>query len=166
MRRTAIVGVLTLVIAMVQAPAFAYLDTGHDADDVPGLDIRSTSRRVWRADDGRRRLRIAFRAYEPLGFIWRVNIRIDSKGGPAWDFKMRTWNFDQSGRGCVVFPRGHPGQAVRGHFVQLDGGVSAKCRVFLAFLESTKRVRWNLHVLTEPPAEGDFAPDFGFYPTA
>jgi hypothetical protein len=165
MRRTAIatVGVLVVFVLGLHAPALAYQDVYFDPDDRRAVgfdpDIKSTGRTVWRGEDGRRRLRIGFRAYERLGLWWFVTAHLDSLGGKTWDFKMSIWNADLSGKGCVVCPRGHPGQSVDGYFSQREN--RATCRVPLRLVTPTKRIRWNLESRTGygPPGEADFAPD-------
>jgi hypothetical protein len=156
-------------LALLPGRVLAYEDTGFDPDDRRPLgsdpDLRSTTRTVWHGDDGRRRLRIRIQAYEPFGLWWFVEVRIDSRGGLATDFVMRIWNQDQSGKGCSIHPRGHPGQAERGRFGQRAD--RARCTVLLSTVNPTKRLRWKLVSPTGygPPGERDVAPnDLTFYP--
>jgi hypothetical protein len=167
--RRALIAVLVLSIALLEVPALAYDNTGSDPDDRRPVgsdpDLRSTRRLVWRGDDGRRLLRVGVQAYEPFGLWWFVDVALDSRGDRGTDYIMEIWNADNSGRGCSVNPRGRPGQAVRGRFRQF--GDRTTCRVPLALVEPTKRVRWKLHSPSGygSPGEADFAPnDLTFYP--
>ncbi len=116
---------LTLMVVPLgasAASAFGYRDTGFDPDDRRPVgfdpDIRSTTRRVWETVDGQRVLTIKFRAYEDLGVYWFVNVHLDSRGGPRWDYVMRLRNEDMSGKGCSLTKRGDPGSSLAGRFHQ------------------------------------------------
>jgi hypothetical protein len=126
--------------------ALAYVDRGFDPDDrrAAGLDpdIRSTVRRVWITEGSRRALSIKFRAYERLGNYWDVMALLDSKGGLRADYVMDLYNYDQSGRGCAVWPQGHPHQSIQGEFRQR--GHTARCKAPARLVLPSKRIRWRL----------------------
>ena len=163
-----LLAILVLALVIPATPAYGYDDVGHDPDDRRAVgedpDIKTTRRVVWRAADGRRRLKINTRAYEPFGLFLSIIVRIDSRAGPRPDFIMRMWNFDNSGRGCDVHPRGHPHQETRGRLRQ-RGNLTA-CRVLLSTVRPTKRARWRLFSPTQyPQGENEYAPnDRTFYP--
>jgi hypothetical protein len=163
-----LISALGIALTFQAGSAFAYQDTGFDPDDRVAMgfdpDIRSTTRFVWRDDQGLRWSKIRFTAYEPLGLYWFVTVRLDSRGGPRLDYIMRLANADQSGRGCSIYPRGKPAQFVRGSFWQ--GGVAARCRVPLSFVHRTKRIRWKLRSPSGYSGDVDVAPNGGgFYPS-
>jgi hypothetical protein len=74
-----------------------YVDTGYDPDDIPidegsccqqDPDVNSTTRKVTTSTKGRS-LFITFRTYERLLGYWTVRVRLDTRGGPHTDAKMR-----------------------------------------------------------------------------
>lgn len=143
-RPPALVAIAVGLVTVLQVnQAAAYQDTGYDPDDRPVLgdpDVRSTTRFVGRLD-GHQVVSVSVRAYAEFGVWWFINVRIDSRGGPRADYRMRLWNGDMSGRGCSLKRIG-TGGSVRGVFDQQAD--RASCRVFIRRIQSTKRIRWKL----------------------
>jgi hypothetical protein len=145
--RRAFIALLTAALVAQVGAAFAYIDAGSDPEDAGGgfLDFRSSVRRVRTDAEGRRWLRIKFSSYGRWEFTWRVRVLLDSRGGPRYDYQMTMRDRDQSGRFCNVRPRsGRPGNLVSGIFVARESDSWALCRVRLAAVHPTKRVRWRL----------------------
>jgi hypothetical protein len=148
-------------LVLPAASALAYEDRGFDPDDrsfVGDPDIRSTVRTVRTAGSGRV-LSVRFRAHEGLGVYWSLTVLLDARGGRRVDHVMKLGNADQSGKGCVVSPRGRPGEAVEGGFVQR--GDMARCRVPVSLVQPTKRIRWKLRSPSGYSRRADVAPNGG-----
>lgn len=157
--RTLLLGTMILLLAPVTANA-VYRDTGYDPNDMGSIDgyrlpdIRSTTLRVARVDE-RRILAVIVRSYGR----WRgfhIHVRLDVRGGHRVDaLMMLTSAADEA---CIVWLRGHRGDAVRGRF-GLRGDRTV-CRVPMRMLRPDKRVRWK--VTAQAPDGGfdiDYAPD-------
>ena len=142
-------------LVLPAAPAFAYEDRGFDPEDQSDVgipDIRSTVRTVRTTDSGRT-LRVKFRAYERLSNYWFVTVKLDARGGPKVDHVMNLVNGDTEGTWCLVYPKGHHHESLRGDFVQRRD--MARCRVPTSLVHPTKRIRWRLRSID------DIAPDGG-----
>jgi hypothetical protein len=157
---------ICLAFLLPASSALAYQDVRLDPNDRPAVgydpDIRSTGRVVSATAQGVRWLRVGFRAYEPLGVWWFVNVYIDSKGGPQADYLMRLANADLSGKGCDISPVGGGGaDRSKGRFRQ--HGDQATCSVRLSRLVHTKRIRWRLVSPSgyDSPGKTDIAPNGG-----
>ncbi|HUP21079.1 MAG TPA: hypothetical protein VM778_14165 [Gemmatimonadota bacterium] len=143
-----------------------YKDVGHDPDDraIVGHDpdIRRTSRRVYPTDRGRA-LKIKVHAYEELGLWWFMEILLDSRGGPEYDYEMHIINADLNGAFCVVQAR-REGHRQEGRFQQKRTWTA--CRVRAGFVHPTKRIRWRIVSESgdeEPESVTERAPDRGWY---
>jgi hypothetical protein len=158
-----------------QALGFGYADTGLDADDRPvdhtsccqqDPDIKSTTRRVWADEAGRRWLTITFVAYDQLIPYWSVYVPIDSRGGPGIDYKVLIFDPGTDQPGCLWW-RYHSGKRHKGIYHAPIHGDRATCRVPLGGVHPEKRIRWRLY--SPPGAEGhgtripEYAPDAGWY---
>ena len=165
--RSALLVALCMALLLPASSALAYQDVRLDPNDRPAVgydpDIRSTGRVVYTTAQGVRRLRVGFRAYEPLGVWWTVDVYIDSKGGPRADYVMKLANTDvTAGKGCGITPVGGGGADRRkGRFRQ--HGDQATCSVRLSLLVHTKRIRWRLVSPSgyDPPGTTDIAPNGG-----
>ena len=158
-----VIVIASVFVMMVPSSAVAaaiYRDTGYDPDDVgtrDGVslpDIRSTTRRL-SLIDGRRVLAIIVRSYGDWpGF--RVEVRLDTKGGPQLDAFMLLSN--ASGDVCLVWNKGDRSGAIRGRFA-IRGDRTA-CRVPVRFFAPDKRIRWKVRATApDGAAEVDDAPD-------
>lgn len=166
MRPTLLVSIC-IALFLPASSALAHQAVRLDPNDRPAVgydpDIRSTGRVVYTTAQGVRRLRVGFRAYEPLGVWWTVDIYIDSKGGPLADYVMRLANADvTAGKGCDIRPIGGGGADRREARFRQDGD-QATCSVRLSRLVHTKRIRWRL---VSPsgygaPGKTDIAPNGG-----
>lgn len=152
-------------VFVLPGTAAAYVDRGTDPDDRAPVrfdpDIRATIRRV-EPGEQRRKLAVVVRAYEDFGFLWQIDVRLDARGGPAADTRMRLWNADTGGMGCEVWKCGHRGQAVEGAFAL--SADRTRCSAPIGLIEPSKRIRWRL--ISEgydEESETDRAPDVGWY---
>jgi hypothetical protein len=170
-----VTAVLTLpasAAGTVQSPDVLYADVGLDPDDRPvedgtcceqGPDIRSTRRKV-SIDDGRK-LFVNFDAYEPLLGYWTVIVRLDTRGGPHSDARMRIFDSGVGPAGCWVRFGSKPRR--EGTFHAPLSGDRASCRAPLRWVHQNKRIRWKLFSPAADPEGGvdEFAPDDrGWYP--
>jgi hypothetical protein len=159
--------------ATVQGEDVLYVDVGLDPDDVPidegsccqqDPDIRSTRRRVF-IDDGRR-LFVNFHTSEPLLGYWKVVVRLDTRGGPRSDARMRIFDDGAGSAGCTV--RFGSGPRREGEYHAPNFGDRASCEVPLKWVRQNKRIRWKLvsraGVEGTEPGVDEFAPDRGWYP--
>jgi hypothetical protein len=149
---------------LVGAPsALAGAATGYDPADRPDVgdpDIRSTTRQIFDRG-GVRYLMVDLAAYETLSDWWRVDVALDSRGGPAADYRMSFANFDTGGTECKIWKIHHHDRAVDGRFRQ--SGVTASCRVEAADVRSSKPNRWYLRSPSMHASRVDRAPDSGWY---
>jgi hypothetical protein len=180
-----VVGVLAMLFGLLPSTALAeveWVESGTDPLDVPcvapgegrctGFDVRSTTVRIFRTDEGRRFLTITLRAHQRPFDAWMSGVAIDTRGGRKAD-RIAFLNlplgavmpqFERCGIKRAE-PDAEPRQGV--YRVRRHGEV-ATCRFPLGWLAPTKRpVRW--HVTTnwmfpEPASMIDRAPDRGWYP--
>jgi hypothetical protein len=160
------VPILVALMIIVPGQALAYEDTGYDPADREGdyPDIRTTTRSVWKNDDGPRFLRISFIGEEMLGVAayWEMAVRLDTRGDGSFDVLMRFWDLDMSGTGCFARKRGAGGR--------VDGTLrlgthGASCRIDTSHFRLTKEVRWKLKSpALHDPGEVEVAPNTGYYP--
>ncbi|HTG48651.1 MAG TPA: hypothetical protein VK646_13460 [Actinomycetota bacterium] len=168
MRRIAVLLVLCLAALVVPArAATTSTKVGFDPDDRPRLgsdpDLRSTWRTVRRGPHGHGWLTVAFRAYEPLGVFWFVNVFLDTRGGPRWDYRMNLIDADLSGRGCWLRSRLDRSLNQRSRFRM--GGDHASCTVPIGSIVRTKPIRWRLVSPSGSNGIADVAPNGGgWYP--
>lgn len=155
------------LVLLLPDPAWAYFDKGRDGKEGAYVDVRSSTRTVWTASDGRRYLRVGIRTWNDLGpfgsytFV-RIRVRLDARGGKRADARMAIVVGDAAS--------GHPAYcAVRGHEGRLfwsDHRIA--CRVRTRWVRPTKRIRWKLttepYYEYDPQPESDAAPDAGWYP--
>jgi hypothetical protein len=158
--------ILVALLIIVPGQALAYEDTGYDPADREGdyPDIRTTTRSVWKNDDGPRFLRISFTGEEMLGVAayWEMAVRLDTRGDGSFDVLMRFWDLDMSGTGCFARKRG-AGDRVDGTLRLRTHGAS--CRIDTSQFRLTKEVRWKLKSpALHDPGEVEVAPNTGYYP--
>jgi hypothetical protein len=160
--------ILILVALMIIAPgqALAYEDTGYDPADRDGdnPDVRTTTRSVWKNDDGIGFLRISFTGEETLGVAayWAMAVRLDTRGDSSFDVLMRFWDLDMSGTACFARKTG-AGDRVDGTLRLRTHGAS--CRIETNQFRLTKEVSWRLKSpVLHDPGEVEVAPNTGFYP--
>jgi len=160
---------LSIFITIAMAlPANAYVDHGADpagdaAGEVPIVDFVWAKRAVWRSDTGRRWLKVAFRAVDPLRRTTvDVEVRLDSRGDERADalisfFRDASRKVCNMGRG--IEPRNQVGR------VRMQGRYAA-CIVPLRWVHpGGKRIRWRLLSQTReggPAYHIDRAPDQGW----
>jgi hypothetical protein len=148
-----------------------YTDTGFDPDDVPDdqgaessqrdPDIRSTTRKVTANATGGRSLSIVVRTYEYFYGYWTILVRVDSRGGPHADARMRLYD-DGAGRTtCKVwfFSSGvtHRGELRFGG--EPPSYRRVLCRVPLRWVHPNKRIRWKLFSRAAGNGIDEYAPD-------
>jgi hypothetical protein len=172
--RRALTAVLVLSIVLASDVAQGYEDTGFDPDDRAQTafdvgsgdpDIRSTTRKVWRADSGRRRLKIRVRTYDLINFGWEVEVLLDSRAGPRRDAVMHIMD-DESEDRCWIHPRARPGQSYEGteRIPEPITSHRASCVVPLSEVRPTKRIRWRLRSISWWVEDNpERAPNRGFY---
>lgn len=154
-----------------QGPDVLYVDVGLDPDDRPketgpcceqGPDIRSTRRKAYVGIDDKRKLFVNFHAYELLYGYWNVVVRLDTRGGPHADARMRLFDSGVGPVGCSVRFGSKPKQ--KGKFRAPFGGDRASCTAPLSSVHPNKRIRWKLFSPAGlPEGEDEFAPDHGWY---
>ena len=141
----------------------AYTDTGLDPDDTSGTaDVEWTTRAVWRAENGNRRIRVKIRAYEALGPVFEgFRVWLDARGGPRRDARIEFVN----GEGPPACSLSRSGSGW-GAPAQQDGR-TIRCKFPLRHLDPTKRVRWWVRSPSPSPfnqdLEVDRAPNAGWY---
>jgi hypothetical protein len=163
----AVICILISAFLTMPGSAAAYQDTGYDPDDRAVVgddpDIRSTTRRVALAGDGRV-LKIKVRAYEDLGVWWRMEVLLDSRRGPRFDFRLVLRNGDVGGSGCSLDRRGGGDDFIEGSFRQ--AGDRTRCTVPARLVDPDKRIRWRIRSPSgydEPESVTERAPDHGWY---
>ena len=169
---------ITIALGLLIPPASAtsmggqagpvYVDSGSDPDDVPDdqgesgqldPDIRSTNRKVRTDEGGGRSLFVKVRTYEDLLGFWSIVVRLDTRGGPRTDARMRLFDTGVGPLGCKV--RLLPGGSTRaGHLHLLPGGADwTACRAPLRWVHPNKHIRWKLFsAALHPPYVDEFAP--------
>jgi hypothetical protein len=169
MRRPVVVFAVSIVTLTVLLPdaasAFGYKDTGFDAreDKRVDLDIRSTTRKVWASQDGRGWLTIRARSYEPMGDEWFAEARIDSRGGPLTDYRVRLyWVFEEGFCGVRHKRSVNWAEGSLRPFDRHDTWSS--CTVPLRLVRPNKEIRWKVFAMTETYEIYEHAPsDHGWY---
>lgn len=181
LRMSTRVVVLLVVVAMANvlgaasAAAFGYKTTGLDPDDRPvdktsccqqDPDISSSTRKVWVDARDRAWLSVTFRTYEPLIGYWTVYVKLDARGGPSAEWRMRIRDTGTGPSGCGIRkPRASEGR--HGHYTSLSTQSGATCRVPLWLIQPNKRIRWKLFSPRGVEGTGrrvdESAPDFGWY---
>jgi hypothetical protein len=177
-RRTVIAVVAAMATAALTLPASAttvrsdplYKDTGYDPDDIPidegsccqqDPDVHSTTRKVATSPRGKS-LFITVRAYESLEGYWTFQVRLDTRGGPRSDAKMRLHDPGDGPTRCGVrFLAWGPRR--QGKLLLPMFSDRATCRVPLRWVHPGKRIRWKLFSPagaegTEPGVD-EYAPD-------
>jgi hypothetical protein len=148
------------------AIAFGYKGTGFDAREGRrvAVDIRSTTRKVWESHDGRRWLTIRVRSYDPLGDDWFAEARVDSRGGPLTDYRVRLLSHFG-----MTFCGVRSANSV--HWIEgtLIGGAAdsswGSCRAPLHLVRPNKRIRWKVFGINDSNQIDEYAPsDRGWYP--
>jgi hypothetical protein len=142
----------------------AYTDTGLDPNDTSGTaaDVEWTTRAVWRAENGHRRIRVKIRAYEVLGPVFDgFRVWIDARGGPRRDARIEFVNGEGPPACSLLFRRsGWSAPA------QQDGR-TIRCKFPLRHLDPTKRIRWWVRSPSLSPFNKDLdvdrAPNVGWY---
>jgi len=140
------------------AIAFGYKDTGFDArEGSVALDIRSTTRKVWRSHDGRQWLTIRVRSYDLLGGDWFAEARVDSRGGPVTDYRMRlSSHFGMMF--CGVRSKNSI-DWVEGTLIGGDAGSSwGSCRVPLRLVRPNRPIRWKVFGINDRNEIDEYAP--------
>lgn len=167
-RRAMTVAMSIIIVASFltgTAIAYGYKDTGFDAREGGrvALDIRSTTRKVWRSRDGRRWLTIRVRSYDPLGDDWFAEARVDSRGGPLTDYRVRLLShFGMTFCGVRNTNSIHwtEGTLIGGN----DDSSWGSCRVHLRFVRPNKSIRWKVFGINDRNRVDEHAPsDRGWY---
>lgn len=95
---------------------------------------------------------------------WSIGVRLDVRGNGSFDVRMKFWDLDMSGTGCMARERGTPpSERVEGRLHQRTRG--AACRVKISRLPRfTKTVRWRLiSPSLHTGGEVEYAPNIGYY---
>jgi hypothetical protein len=167
-----VVGAMT-VLGTSPADAFGYKATRLDPDDRPvdessccqqDPDIRSSTRKVWVDASARAWLSVTFRTYEALLGYWTVYVKLDTRGGPYAEWRMRIRDTGTGLAGCSIRK---PRVSRRGYYAPLVSESGATCRVPLWLIQPNKRIRWKLFSPRGVEGTGrrvdEFAPDAGWY---
>lgn len=168
-----------LPAALAGEPQVRYEDTGYDPDDRPidetsccqqDPDIRASTRKIWVDRLGHGLLTINFRAFEYLRGYWTVIARLDSRGGPRADYRMKLYERGDGPIFCwTISRRSSSRQHGEARWLpnSAASAVGAACDVPLRFIRRDKRIRWWL--FSPLGFEGkesridEFAPDRGWY---
>jgi len=149
-----------IALAVPAASAFGYRDIGYDPDDIPrdptsccqqDPDIRSTTRKVRAAGDGRAWLSITVRIFEEFLGYWDMRVQLDSRGGSRVDYKMKIWDTGTGEAGCTVRRRGRS-RATSGLLRLTTFTDEVTCVVPFRIVRANKRIRWRVHSI--PGREG------------
>lgn len=137
-----------------------------------GFDVRSSTVRIFRTDEGRRFLTITLRAHSRPFDAWMSGVALDTRGDGRVD-RIAFLNYPlgavmPQGERCGI-KRAEPDSEPReGVYLTRRHGEVATCRFPLEWLVPTKRpISW--HVTTnwmfpEPASMIDRAPGRGWYP--
>jgi len=160
---SAIVAMVVLCVPRAEAYVSAGSDPRGDATGPAKIaDIVATTRAVWRNDEGRRWLKVAFHTGRRLrSATLDVDVRIDSHGDRRTDHLI-SFFIDGSRKACNMGKAIAPLNRI-GHSRMF--GRFASCNVPLRWVTPSKRIRWR--ILSQPREGGldqeDHAPDNGWY---
>jgi hypothetical protein len=145
-----------------------YADTGFDPDDVPDdqgaessqrdPDVRSTTRKASARPTGGRSLSIVVRTFERFYGYWTIVVRLDSRGGPHADVRMRLSDDGAGTASCRVRSLSS-GVSREGTLRLASSGDRAVCRTPLRWLRPNKRIGWKLLSRAARSGVDEYAPD-------